>query len=84
MLRLTFVLRGRDERRRHYSTALTVALIPLVMTLAMLALLNAVGMDSLPIQLIALTATNGVAALARFAALRRWVFRPVAHLEARS
>ena len=82
--RLTFALRGRDERRRHYSTALIVALIPLAMTLAMLALLSAIGLDSLPIALVALTATNGVAALARFTALRRWVFRPVPQLEARS
>ena len=81
--RLTFALRGRDERRRHYSTALTVALIPLVMTLAMLALLGAISMDSLPVQLVALTVTNGVAALARFTALRRWVFRPELHVEAR-
>jgi putative flippase GtrA len=73
--RLTFALRGRDDRRRHYATALTVALIPLFMTLAMLALLSAVGWQSLPIQLVALTATNAVAALARFTALRRWVFR---------
>jgi putative flippase GtrA len=81
--RLTFALRGRIDRGRHYATALTVALIPLFMTLSMLGFLGAVGWGSLPIELVTLTATNGVAALVRFTALRRWVFRSPTATEGR-
>ena len=36
----------------------------------------AVGLDTLPPELVAVTTANAVAAVVRFAILRTWVFRP--------
>jgi putative flippase GtrA len=74
--RLTFALRGRAGRVRQYSAGLAVSLLPLVMTLAVLALLAAAGVTSLGAQLVALTLTNATATFVRFLLLRTWVFRP--------
>ncbi|MCU1454282.1 MAG: sugar translocase [Acidimicrobiales bacterium] len=72
--RLTFSLRGRTHRARHHAAALAVAALPLAMDLLALALLASAGITSTGAQLVVLTATNGVASLARFGLLRRWVF----------
>jgi putative flippase GtrA len=73
--RLTFAQRGRSGRRRHYSTALVVALMPLVLTVAALVVGGWAGVNSLGGDLAILTVVNAVAAGARFLLLRRWVFR---------
>ncbi|HZP28621.1 MAG TPA: GtrA family protein, partial [Acidimicrobiia bacterium] len=72
--RLTFSLHGRSGRARHYRAALVLALLPLALTLLALLALAVAGVTSLPATLAGLTAANGVAALARFVLLRRWVF----------
>jgi putative flippase GtrA len=74
--RLTFSLRGRAGRTRHYAAAAALSLLPLVLTLGALGMLAAFDVTSLPAVLVALTAANGVATVARFGLLRRWVFRP--------
>ena len=74
--RLTFSLSGRSERSRHVLAGAAVAAFPLVLDLAALGVLAAVGTTSLGAQLLVLTLVNGVAAVARFLLLRRWVFRP--------
>jgi putative flippase GtrA len=76
--RLTFSLTGRSDRRRHVLAGAAAAGLPLVLDLAALALLAAEGVTALGPQLVVLTAMNGVAAIARFLLLRRWVFRPAA------
>jgi putative flippase GtrA len=73
--RLTFSLRGRAGRVRHYFAGIALAGLPLVLTLLTLVMLTAFGNASLPTALVALTAVNGVATVARFALLRSWVFR---------
>ena len=73
--RLTFSLHGRSGRARHYRAALVLALLPLALTLLTLLGLSIAGVTSLPATLVGLTIANGVAALARFVVLRRWVFR---------
>lgn len=73
--RLTFSLRGRTGRGRHYAAGMALVGLPLVATLAVLGLLGTVGITSLGAQLLALTATNALATLGRFLALRHWVFR---------
>jgi hypothetical protein len=67
--RLTFALCGRSGRRRHYASALVLAMLPLVATLAAVELVHGTAA-----QLVALTVVNGVASLVRFAVLRSWVF----------
>jgi putative flippase GtrA len=74
--RLTFSLRGRAGRTRHYAAAAALSLLPLVLTLGALGMLAAFDVTSLPAVLVALTAANGVATVARFGLLRRWEFRP--------
>ena len=73
--RITFAQRGRAGRRRHYMTGLAVAALPLVFTLTTLLALDGAGISSRALQLAALTAVNGLATVARFVLLRRWVFR---------
>jgi len=73
--RLTFAQRGRSGRRRHYSAALVVALLPLVLTVSALVVGGWAGVNSLGGDLAILTVVNAVAAGARFLLLRRWVFR---------
>jgi putative flippase GtrA len=72
--RVTFSARGRIGRSRHWGAGLLVALAPLPLTLATLAILLGAGHDTLLTDLIALTGLNLAAALGRFLLLRRWVF----------
>lgn len=72
--RLTFHTRGRAGRTRHYLASLALAGLPLVLTLSTLAFLAAIGVTSVSVQIVALTAANLVAAIGRFVLLRRWVF----------
>jgi putative flippase GtrA len=74
--RLTFALRGRAGRVRHYAAGTALGLLPLGVTLAALGLLAAAGATSLPVALVTLTAVNLLATAARFLLLRNWVFRP--------
>jgi len=67
--RLTFALRGRAGRRRHYTAGMALALLPLGATLATLAVVHGTGA-----QLVALTVVNAAATLLRFVVLRQWVF----------
>jgi hypothetical protein len=50
--------------------------LPLVLTLSVLAALSALGATTLPVMLVALTLANCTATVARFLVLRHWVFRP--------
>jgi len=74
--RLTFALRGRAGRARHYTAGLALAALPLALILATLLGLAAMGITSVAAQVVALTAANLVASTGRFVLLRRWVFRP--------
>jgi putative flippase GtrA len=74
--RLTFALRGRAGRARHYAAGTALGLLPLALTLAALGLLATLGMSSLGVTLLTLTAANLLATAARFLLLRNWVFRP--------
>jgi putative flippase GtrA len=73
--RLTFALRGRSGRRRHYLAGTLVALAPLALNIASLLALQVLGVDDLWAVLLTLVVVNGVASVGRFVALRRWVFR---------
>ncbi|HEY3673588.1 MAG TPA: glycosyltransferase [Acidimicrobiia bacterium] len=74
--RLTFTLRGRAGRARHYVAGTLLGLLPLALTLAALAVLAVLGVSSLGVTLVTLTAANLLATVARFLLLRHWVFRP--------
>jgi putative flippase GtrA len=74
--RLTFALRGRAGRARHYAAGTALGLLPLGLTLAVLGMLAALGVSSLTVTLVTLTAANLLATVARFVLLRHWVFRP--------
>jgi putative flippase GtrA len=74
--RLTFAFRGRTGRARHYAAGTALGLLPLALTLTVLAVLSACGATSLPVMLVALTLANLTATGARFLLLRHWVFRP--------
>jgi putative flippase GtrA len=74
--RLTFALRGRAGRARHYAAGTALGLLPLGLTLAALGVLAAAGVSSLAVTLVTLTAANLLATVARFLLLRHWVFRP--------
>jgi putative flippase GtrA len=74
--RLTFALRGRAGRARHYVAGTALGLLPLALTFAALAVLAALDVSSLAVTLVTLTAANLVATVARFLLLRHWVFRP--------
>jgi putative flippase GtrA len=74
--RLTFALRGRAGRARHYAAGMALAALPLVLTLLTLLALDAAGVTSLGLLLVGLTAANALATLARFVLLREWVFVP--------
>jgi len=73
--RLTFAHRGRSGRRRHYSAALAVASMPLVLTVAALVAAGWAGVNSIGADLVVITVVNGGAAAGRFLLLRRWVYR---------
>jgi putative flippase GtrA len=74
--RLTFALRGRAGRARHYTAGTALGLLPLGLTLGALAVLAALGVTSLGVTLLTLTAANLLATVVRFLLLRHWVFRP--------
>jgi putative flippase GtrA len=74
--RLTFALRGRAGRVRHYAAGTALGLLPLGLTLAALAVLAALGVSSLTVTLVMLTVANLLATVVRFLLLRNWVFRP--------
>jgi len=74
--RLTFALRGRAGRARHYAAGTALGVLPLGLTLTALAVLAALGVTSLTVTLVVLTATNLLATVARFVLLRNWVFSP--------
>ena len=73
--RLTFSLRGRSGRARHYLAGIVLAGLPLALTLTTLGVLGIAGSTSLVTALVALTAINAVATVMRFVLLRSWVFR---------
>src|SRR4051812_32995989 len=64
--RLTFALRGRAGRVRHYTAGTALAVLPLAMTLAAMGLLDLLGLTSIGAQLVGLTVANGVATVGRF------------------
>ncbi len=74
--RLTFALRGRAGRARHYVAGTALGLLPLALTFAALAVLAALDVSSLAVTLVTLTAANLLATVGRFLLLRHWVFRP--------
>jgi putative flippase GtrA len=73
--RLTFALRGRRGRRRHYLAGALVAVAPLALNILALVVVGLAGVTDLWAILMTLTIVNGVASLGRFVLLRRWVFR---------
>jgi putative flippase GtrA len=64
--RFTFRGRGAEGRRHYYSTGLFLALLPMASTLAALAVASAVGISSLLVDLLALTAANLCSSVVRF------------------
>ena len=72
--RITFSARGRAGRARHWRAGLLVALVPVPLTLATLAVLLVTGHDNLLSDLLAVTGVNLAVTLGRFLLLRRWVF----------
>jgi putative flippase GtrA len=72
--RLTFALRGRAGRARHFAAGLALAALPIGLTLSTLLALAGLGVSAVAVQLAALTVANAAATCARFAWLRRWVF----------
>jgi putative flippase GtrA len=72
--RSTFSLRGRAGMSRHYMRGLAASLLPLALNIATLLALGHLGVTSLAVQLLALTAANAIATLAKFMLLRSWVF----------
>jgi putative flippase GtrA len=73
--RLTFALRGRASRVRHYAAGLGLALLPLALNLVALGALRIAGAATLTNALVWLTVANALATVVRFMLLRRWVFR---------
>ncbi|HWJ62951.1 MAG TPA: glycosyltransferase [Acidimicrobiales bacterium] len=69
--RLTFAQRGRHGRRRHWSGAAALSLLPLVLDLGALAVAAAAGITSTAGLLVALTLANALATAVRFVGLRR-------------
>jgi len=73
--RLTFAVRGRSGRARHHARGLVVAVLPLTVNLAALALATALGIRMVAPLVAVLVAANAVAGLAKFTLLDRWVFQ---------
>jgi putative flippase GtrA len=74
--RLTFSLQGRAGRTRQYAGGLALAALPVALTLVALAGLEVAGVGGLAVRVTVLAAASAAAAVGRFLALRRWVFRP--------
>lgn len=69
--RLTFAQRGHQGRRRHWSGAAALSVLPVVLDLVALGLAAAAGVTSTLGLLAALTAANALATTVRFLGLRR-------------
>lgn len=69
--RLTFAQRGRLGRRRHWSGAAALSLLPLALDLGALAVAAALDITSTIGLLVALTLANALATAVRFVGLRR-------------
>jgi glycosyltransferase involved in cell wall biosynthesis len=74
--RVTFSMRGPENRVRQLLSAAVLTLGPLVLNLATLGVLGWLGVAGTPTLLVALTVVNLLAAASRFVLLRRWVFAP--------
>jgi glycosyltransferase involved in cell wall biosynthesis len=74
--RVTFSMRGPENRVRQLLSAAVLTLGPLVLNLATLGVLGWLGVAGTPTLLVALTVVNLLAAAGRFVLLRRWVFAP--------
>ncbi len=74
--RLTFNLRGRTRRTSHHVRGLVAAGVPLIVTLATLAVTQSVGITSVLVLVAVLTVANALASAAKLVLLRSWVFRP--------
>jgi putative flippase GtrA len=72
--RVTFALRGRTDRVRHFTNGLLLNLLPLSVTLGTVWTLGLLDITSRPAQILWLTLTNATATLVRFFLLRHWVF----------
>jgi putative flippase GtrA len=72
--RLTFALRGPVGRGRHVTGGLALGLVPLALSLGALAVAEAAGVTAPGPQLVAVTVAGAAGSLARFMALRTWVF----------
>jgi putative flippase GtrA len=81
--RFTFASRGPVGRRHFYSWGLALGLLPLLITLSLLALLGAAGISGLGADLAGLTAANLSATGARFYFLRRSILQAAAMVDGR-
>jgi putative flippase GtrA len=68
--------RARAHGSRMFVAALTLFGLSISLTSLALLAARAVSPSSLPLELLAVTGANAVAAVLRFAVLRGWVFRP--------
>jgi putative flippase GtrA len=73
--RLTFSRRGRRGRRRDLGSGIAISALPVAATVAALAVLGALGVRSVAVDLGALTFVNAAVSAVRFALLRSWAFR---------
>jgi putative flippase GtrA len=73
--RVTFAHRGATGRGRHYSAGLALAALPLLLTAGALVALGWLGVTSLALELLVVTAANAAVTTGRFLLMRRWVFR---------
>jgi putative flippase GtrA len=72
--RLTFALRGRAGRTRHYLASLMFGLVPVALTSLALMLMGASHFTSTGSQLAVLTLICATCGVFRFVAMRQWVF----------
>ena len=64
------------DRPHRLGVAAGLVAVSLAATTVALAAVRAIGLGALVPELVAVAAANGLAAIARFAILRTWVFRP--------
>ncbi|UDY37868.1 glycosyltransferase [Dermatobacter hominis] len=74
--RFTFDLRGRSGRSRHFLGTLLLGAVPLVVSTAVLVLLDLAGATGLVLPLLAVLVVDGCTAALKFVLLRRWVYAP--------
>ncbi len=74
--RLTFNLRGRTRRTSHHARGLVAGGVPLMVTLATLAITQSIGVTDVLALVVVLTVANALASAAKLVLLRSWVFRP--------